>query len=370
MATTPVRLRRATALATPALAMLAATLAACSGGGSVAGAGSIGAAAQRSATRFLDAYVRPDGRVIRLDQGDDTVSEGQAYGLLLAEIAGRPAVFDRIWRWTRVHLQQPDRLFAFYANKAGQVLSPNPASDADLLIAWALLRYNARDAATMHRQGRQVAAAVLTHEVTFGPGGMPILAAGTWATGRPASLAPSYWSLPALTGLAQLTGNRQWQRLANSAVALTDRLTRGGQRLPPDWAVLTESGKLVATPAPDGTEPQVEYGLAAQRTVPWFTFSCDARARLLAARWWRLLRWPDRARALALHPDGALLSADPASMSFVAAASAAQAAGQETASRRLLDRAAAQQHRRPTYYGGAWTALGLALFSGALASPC
>ena len=365
MATTPVRLRRATALA-----ILAATLAACSGAGSVPGGGSLGAAAQRSATRFLNTYVRPDGRVTRLDQGGDTVSEGQAYGMLLAEIAGRPSVFGRIWRWTRAHLQRPDGLFAFYADKQGQVLSPNPASDADLLIAWALLRYNAIDAAAMHSQGQRVAAAVLTHEVAFGPGAMPILAAGPWATGRPASLAPSYWALPALTDLAQLTGNSQWRRLANSAVALTGRLTRGGRDLPPDWAVLTNRGKLAPTPAPDGSEPQVEYGLAAQRTIPWFTFSCDLHARVLAARWWRLLRRPDRARALALHPDGDLVSADPAPMSFVAAASAAQAAGQETASRRLLDRAAAQQHRRPTYYGGAWTALGLALFSGALAGPC
>src|SRR5262249_10774293 len=154
---------------------------------------------------------------------------GQAYGMLLAEIAGRPALFGRIWRWTRVHLQQPDGLFAFYTNKAGQVLSPNPASDADLLIAWALLRYNAKGAASMHRQGRRVATAVLAHEVAFGPRGMPILAAGPWATGRPASLAPSYWALPALTDLAQLTGNRQWRRLANGAVALTGRLTRGGR---------------------------------------------------------------------------------------------------------------------------------------------
>ena len=365
MATRPVRFKRAAALA-----ILAVTVAACSGGTSVAGAGSIGAAAQRSATEFLDTYVRPDGRVSRPDQGGDTVSEGQAYGMLLAEIAGKPEVFSRIWRWTRRHLQEPDGLFAFHANAAGQVLSPNPASDADVLVAWALLRYDAADAAAMHRQGRRVARAVLDHEVTFGPGGTPILAAGPWATGRPASLDPSYWALPALTGLAQLTGNRQWQRIASGAVALTSRLTRDGRRLPPDWALVTARGNLTASPAPDGSEPQIEYGLAAQRTIPWFTFSCDPRARALAGRWWRLLRRPHRAGALALHPGGDLVSRDPAPLPYVAAASAALAAGQETASRRLLDRAAAQQRRRPTYYGGAWTALGLGLFSGALASPC
>jgi hypothetical protein len=365
MANMPARLQRAAALA-----ILATTVAACSGGGSVAGAGSLGAAAQHSANEFLDTYVRPDGRVTRPDQGGDTVSEGQAYGMLLAEIAGKPAVFARIWRWTRVHLQLPDGLFAFHANNAGQLLSPNPASDADLLIAWALLRYDATDAPAMNQQGRRVATAILAHEVTVGPGRMLILTAAPWATGRPASLNPSYWALPALTGLAQLTGNRQWQRLALGAVALTSRLTRGGRELPSDWALLTARGRLESAPSPDGSEPQVEYGLAAQRTIPWFTFSCNPHARALARRWWGLLRRPDRARALALHPDGDLVNSDPAPLSFVAAASAAQAADQQTASRQLLDRAAIQQHRRPTYYGGAWTALGLALFSGALASPC
>ena len=361
----PVRLHRAIALA-----ILATTVAACSGGASGVGAVGLGAAAQRSATQFLDTYVRPNGRVIRPDQGNDTVSEGQAYGLLLAEISGRPAVFGRIWRWTRSHLQLPNGLFAFHANHTGQLLSPNPASDADVLIAWALLRYEATDAAAMHREGRRVAAAVLANEVTAGPGGTRVLAAGPWATGRPASLNPSYWALPALTGLAQLTGNRQWQRLAIGAVALTERLTRAGRYLPPDWVTLTLHGRLDPAPAPDGSEPRVEYGLDAARTVPWFTFSCDPRARGLAGRWWRLLRKPARQQALALRPDGEVISPDPDPLPLVAAASAAQAADQPTASRRLLHRAVAQQDRSPTYYGSAWAALGLALFSGALASPC
>jgi len=36
--------------------------------------------ARAAAESFLDRYVEPDGRVVRLDQGGDTVSEGQAYG--------------------------------------------------------------------------------------------------------------------------------------------------------------------------------------------------------------------------------------------------------------------------------------------------
>ena len=211
LATMPVQLRRLAVWL-----MLAATVAGCAGGASASRLAQQDSTAQRaqqdstvqrSAAAFLAAYVRPDGRVYRPDQGGDTVSEGQAYGLLLAEVTGQPATFGRIWQWTRAHLQLPGGLFAYHANAAGHLLSAQPASDADLLIAWALLRYQGPHAATWHQEGQQVAAAVLAQEVTTGPGGTPVLTAGPWATGRPASLDPSYWALPALTGLARLTGD-------------------------------------------------------------------------------------------------------------------------------------------------------------------
>lgn len=326
--------------------------------------------AQRAAAGFLGAYARPDGGVTRPDQGGDTVSEGQAYGLLLAEVAGQPATFGRIWQWTREHLQLPSGLFAYHADATGHVLSQEPASDADLLMAWALLRYRGPEAAAWHQDGRQVAAAVLAHEVTTGPDGTPILAAGPWATGRPASLNPSYWSLPALTCLAHLTGHLLWQRLAGGAVTLAERLTNRGRLLPPDWAQLTAAGVLAPGPAPDGSHPQTQYGLDAQRTVVWFAVSRDPRARVLAARWWALLRSGDRAQAQALRLDGAALDPAPAPLPLVAAAAGARAAGQRAAAARLLQRAGAQQRREPTYYGGAWAALGPALLSGAFAGPC
>jgi endoglucanase len=350
--------------------MLAAALAGCTTVGSQAGATGSDSAAEPSVTAFLAQYVLPDGRVTRPDQGGDTVSEGQAYGLLLAEVAGRPAVFGRVWLWTRVHLQLPSGLFAYHANAAGRVLSTQPATDADLLIAWALLRYQGPDAVSFHQAGQRVAAAVLAGEVTSGPDGAPVLAAGPWATGSPASLDPSYWALPALTSLAQLTGNPQWQQLANGAVALTDRLTADGRKLPPDWADLTAGGALTPVPAPNGSEAVAEYGLDAQRTVLWFAASCDPQARELASRWWTILGRPNRAKALALWPDGAILNPATNPLPLAAAAAAAQAAGQPAASRQLLQSAAAQQRSHRTYYGGAWAALAPALLSGALGSGC
>jgi endoglucanase len=345
-------------------------VAGCTGSASGGGGASGDGAAQRPAAEFLAAYVRPDGRVARPDQGNDTVSEGQAYGLLLAEAADEPAVFGRIWRWTSDHMQLASGLFGYHADAAGRLLSTQPAADADLLIAWALLRYQGPDSAAWHQAGRRVAAAVLADEVTAGPDGMPVLTAGPWAMGRPASLDPSYWALPALTGLAGLTGDPRWQQLASAAVTLTSRLTDDGRELPPDWAQLTAAGVLAPVPAPNSSEPQPEYGLDAQRTIAWFAVSCDPRARALADRWWALLRRPGRAQALALRLGGSVIDPEAAPLPLVAAAAAARAAGQQAVSRQLMQRASAQQHSHPTYYGGAWAALGPVLFSGALTAAC
>jgi endoglucanase len=198
---------------------------------------------------------------------------------------------------------------------------------------------------------------------------MPVLTAGPWAMGRPASLDPSYWALPALTGLARLTGDQRWQQLASAAVTLTGRLTGGGRELPPDWAELTATGMLIAMPTWNGYQ-QPEYGLDAERTIAWFAASCDPRARALADRWWALLRQPGRAQAQTLRPNGSILDPAAAPLPLVAAAAAAQAAGQQAASRQLLERAVIQQQGHPTYYGGAWAALGPALLGGTLRSAC
>jgi endoglucanase len=334
----------------------------------IAGCGTGGT--QQAAARFLETYARPDGRVVRLDQGKDTVSEGQAYGMLLAQVSGDTSGFRRIWAWTQKHLQLTNYLFAFHANAAGQVISPEPASDADLLIAWALLRYSGPDAATYHRDGRQVADAILAHEVTIGQDGVPVLTAGPWATGQIATIDPSYWSLAAFQGLAQLTGNPMWLRLESGSVSLARDITHNGRQLPPDWAQLHTGDAPAAEPSPNGNAPVAQYGLDAQRTVVWFAASCNPQARALAARWWRLLRPRRAARALALQLNGDILIPTHAALPLVAAAAAASAAGQSEDTQQLLSDAAAQQRHYPTYYGGAWSALGQALLTSDALDPC
>src|SRR2546423_15229298 len=80
---------------------VAASLVGCSHGDSRGGSAD---AARADAERFLATYVAADGRVVRHDQGDDTVAEGQSYALVLAQVASDDATFGRVWDWTAGHL--------------------------------------------------------------------------------------------------------------------------------------------------------------------------------------------------------------------------------------------------------------------------
>jgi hypothetical protein len=76
---------------------------------------------------FLDDWVDSDGRVVRRDQGGDTVSEGQAYGLLVAVGVDDEDAFDSIWGWTTDNLVRDDGLLSWqWAD--GAVVDDGPAS--------------------------------------------------------------------------------------------------------------------------------------------------------------------------------------------------------------------------------------------------
>lgn len=328
------------------------------GGSSAAGGATV--TWRGAAQRFLDHYVSGSGRVVRHDQGGDTVSEGQSYALLLAGLVGDRPTFDRVWRWTREQLATPDGLLAWRWD--GGRVSRDPATDADLVTAWALQRSG--DPATTRDAARDAGAIVAEESVSVGSAS--VLTAGPWATRQvPAVVNPSYWALPAFDGLRGLVP--RMSRLGRDAVAVTSRLTDDGQKLPPDWAVLTAEGPR-ATPAPGGSGGSLpKYGPDAQRTVVWFAASCDDRARALAASWWRILgAGAKHESAAALLLDGTVVDADRTPLALVASAAAADAAGEHGRADGLLGEAAKLARQHPTYYGDAWVALGAALLRGPL----
>jgi endo-1,4-beta-D-glucanase Y len=311
--------------------------------------------ASPAARHFLDTYLTDDGRVLRRDQGDDIVSEGQAYGMLIAELAGRDDLVPTIWSWSEQHLGRSDLLLSFHASEDGTVSDPEAAADADVLAAYALLVYDGPDAGRLHDDGQALAAAVLDHEVLRDGDGQPVLAAGPWAVGT-GTVNPSYLMPGIFDALAQLTGEKTWSQLATSSVALVRQVTDEGRLLPPDWARLQGSSLVPAADA-SGTQGVGQYGPDAQRVPIWFAHACTPDARDLAAGWWSILQQDQRSNALALGTDGQVKDPSPQPLALLASAAAAEAAGDTSGAHDLTRGAAEAAQGAPSYYGDAWLAL-------------
>jgi len=313
-------------------------------------------------TDFLHRYVDADGRVVRHDQGGDTVSEGQGYALLLAVAAGDGATFRRVWRWTGAHLQRPDGLFA-YRWAGGRVADANPATDADLQIGWALALAGRRfHDPSLTAAARRVGRAIAEHEIGYDDAGRPVLAAGPWAVraGRPTVVEPGYWTPPAQRVLAELTGDHRLHDLTAAGAAQLAAITKDGATLPPDWAQIGSGQAGAPLGGPDGNQP-VQAGPDGLRALAWSAL--DPAARPLAAKWWALISASADQAPLARGLDGQPTSQDRSALSAVAAAAAARAAGDQARSDALLERAKRLDHSYPTYYGAAWVALGEVLLT-------
>jgi endoglucanase len=303
---------------------------------------------EQQPTGFLDRYVAEDGRVVRHDQGGDTVSEGQAYAMLLAVAERDEARFDRVWAWTRAHLRRPDGLLAWHWQD-GRVTDQQAATDADLDAARALMLAAKRfDVPRYAQDGGELGRAVSEHETVQG-----VLVAGPWTQDV---VNPSYWSPRAFAAIERVDLNEPARRL-------TDQLTANG--LPPDWAQVQDWG-AVPTGPPSGGDPVYSYD--AVRLPIRLAESCQAEDRALAARLWPRLRDDPGVARRAL--DGTPLTEDQHPAALAGAAAAAHAAGDQQAASELLDRAARLDEQHPSYYGAAWVELTRAMLKPGALGTC
>lgn len=306
---------------------------------------------------FLETYVDPDGRVVRHDQGGDTVSEGQAYALLLAVGVDDRATFEEVWRWTDATLRRDDGLLSWrWAD--GVVVDPSSAADADLDVARALVLAGQEwDEPTYTQAGVELGEALLDHETVTTPAGR-VLVAGQWATVAPYDFNPSYVSPVATTLLGEASGDPRWAELETGSRAAVEQLTDSGQ-LPPDWAEVGDDGVVRPTPGPGG-QP-VQFGYDAARTLIRHAESCEPDDLAIAASATAAIDQDDAPAVLDLA--GSPQSGDASPLMFVAQAAGAAAAGDTESAASSLAEAAQARRDVPTYYGDAWAALGALLLS-------
>jgi endoglucanase len=312
------------------------------------------------ATSFLDEWVE-DGRVVRRDEGGDTVSEGQAYGLFAALIADDEQRFDEVWDWTRAELLRPDGLMAWRWDD-GKVVDDEPATDADLDAARALVlagdRFGRED---LRAEGVELAT-VIADRLTVQTAQGRILLPGLWAADRePYAYNPSYASPVAFQVLGAATGDPRWAELQAGSAQVTGTILDATD-LPPDWAQVHADGLVEPMPGPRGGGDPVQYGFDAPRLLLRYAESCDPADVALAAR---PLATLDREDELASRLDlgGGSLTSDESAFAYTARAASASASGDVKAASSDLERAAQFSVRYPTYYGASWVMLSTAMLT-------
>jgi endoglucanase len=310
------------------------------------------------ATAFLQRYVEPDGRVVRIDQGGDTVSEGQAYAMLLAVVARDRDTFGRVWEWTRENLRQPNGLLAWHWED-GKVASNESAADADLDAAWALLLASERLGMRYRAEALELASDVLEHE-TVSLDGRSLLVAGDWATTFPAVVDPSYFAPGAFAALGRASGDPRWEQLERTSREVLGRLTERPSGLAPDWAVVEADGEAKPTPPP-GEGGEAIFGYDAVRVPLWQAESCAGRDGRLAGGMESFFDETATAEPAATYSlEGEPRGGPPGAPILVAAAMASAGAGDDTGAVNWMRGAEDDVKAAPTYYGMALLALGRA----------
>jgi len=333
---------------------------------------------------YVDRFVSADGRTIDAEAGGITTSEGQAYGMVRAAWADDPATFARLRTWTTNNLQGGDAA-ALPAWKWGRrddgawgVLDPNPASDADQLLAYALLLGADRwEMPALREDAVRLLARLWEQEVgTAGP--YRVLLPGPWAVdGQTVRLNPSYFLPFAWRAFAVADPAHPWASLIDDGYTVLAR-TSGPAGLPPDWVWLdAATGDTLPVPAAEaalgnfGFEAfRVVWTLAAE--VRWYG---EPRARALLEGMDILPRsWRGSGRVPAILST----AGDPqVDWSYPGMYGALLPAWEEVSRRdaralyrtRLAPRHAGGAWGRPTdYYAQNWIWFGLALWSG-LATP-
>jgi len=173
-------------------------------------------------------YVVDDqGRVVDRSAQDRTTSEGQAYAMFFALVANDRSRFDRLLRWTEVNLAGGDLTQHLPAWSWGRspdgswkTLDPNPASDADLWIAYSLLEAGRLwQEPRYEKLGTVLAIRIAQLEVAYIPGLGTTLLSGpvgfhpddsTWI------LNPSYMPPFILTRLSNAVPRGPWNAVQSS----------------------------------------------------------------------------------------------------------------------------------------------------------
>lgn len=240
---------------------------------------------QRLMTLFLDAQ----GRVVDgSDERKITTSEGQSYAMLFALVANDQERFAQILRWTENNLAQGDLtshlpawLWGKKEDDSWGIIDANSASDADIILAYALLQAGEKWQQPRYAAlGERLAWRILQQEtLLFGQHRWLLPGYFGFVNERKGTvkLNLSYYAMPILLYFTKRFPYEEWQQVYDSGFTLAKLHTSGFSS---DWIVIRENGELAE-------EQQAEADYDAIRTYYWWALAAPhhSQEKVDLTRW-------------------------------------------------------------------------------------
>ncbi|MDR3741710.1 MAG: cellulose synthase complex periplasmic endoglucanase BcsZ [Terracidiphilus sp.] len=248
------------------------------------------------AARYIDAQ----GRVFDPRGDQHTTSEGQAYALFFALADNDSAHFNRILTWTQTNLaggdlgtHLPGWLWGKDQNGVWKTLDANPASDADVWMAYTLIEAGRLWKNVPYANlGRKMLAEIAATEVANLPGFGPMLLPGPtgFQQDQNWTLNPSYLPVFQFQRLAAVDPEGPWGQIADNIPRLLELSARHGFAM--DWVgyfsgdgfypvAIAKAGSKDSNSSPGGGYDAIRVYLWAGMMDP----GSAVRTRIVNANW-------------------------------------------------------------------------------------
>ncbi len=193
-------------------------------------------------------------KIIRPENGNDTVSEGIGYGMLMGVFMNDQPMFDTLWSYAKSHNDGRGLMTWCIPGGANSCSGGNSATDGDEDMAYALLMASKQwpSKASYASDATSLINAIMQYEVEVSSNVLkPGDAFGGAGEMNPSYLAPSYYR-----AFAKATGNSKWMDVLTASYGIISKAS-GQYGLVPNWA--SSSGSGVAGPVSDGSGPNFGY---------------------------------------------------------------------------------------------------------------
>lgn len=347
--------------------------------------------ARQAYERWKEELVTADGaggflRVRRPDspgaEVNSTVSEGIAYGMMLAVMMGDQPTFDALWKYSQLWVND-NGLMHWYINAAGtQPLGTGAATDSDEDMAWALVMADRQwgGSGSLDRPYIQAAKEqierIWEHEIDHEHDDQ-LLSGDSWGGNRVFN--PSYFAPNEYRIFGEVSGNVDgWNRVIDTGYAILEKCLN-------EAAGNATNGLAPAWCDPDTGEPEETNGVDNYQydsaRIPFrigqdYCYSGDERAKAYLQKVSAFFAGVGAANIVDGYeldgtpfPDPATKPGSPQSAVFVG--SAAIGAMHDAQYQAFLDEAyglvaTGELLARSRYYNLSWTALALLMLTGNL----